>query len=95
MSKLTEIMMAVSDGGNVAISKGIHYFGVTSLVGGATTSIAQKAGIAHSDPSWTLSDWGIMMSIVGALTLILKNLADIWFNWRRHKREDAASKGGE
>lgn len=91
MSKATEylqnLMIMITDQGNVALSKGIQYTGLTSIGVGGGLSVAQSGKSIQSEAMMTLADWGIVISIIGGATFIIKNIADIYFSYRRAKRE--------
>jgi hypothetical protein len=91
MKSITEythqIAMSISDHGNIALSKGLQYFGV----GGSSVGIA--SGVAKMNPSEVesvlqLSDYGAIIGIIGGLTLIVKNGVDIYFTIKKNKREE-------
>jgi len=92
MNKVTEsiqaLMMLISDHGNVALSKGIQWTGLTSVGVGGGLSVAKNQDLIATQEMMTLADWGIVMSMIGGATFIIKNLADLYFAYRRNKREE-------
>lgn len=88
---LTTIANQISDHGNAALSKGIQWFGLTSIGTGGGLSAAKQTGVIASEKGLELADYGIIVSIIGGVTFIIKNIADIYFTHRKNKREDKAA----
>ena len=77
---LHEILIKITDHGDVLLSKAIHHVGViVGIGGGAATYTAGKAlaDTKISPITAFVLEWGGMISMVAAGTLILKNIADI------------------
>lgn len=88
MTKISEFLFAISDHGNVVISKAINYFGIAGIGGGAGMKVAEMARPELIDSTGLgLTDWAAIISIIGALTLVLKNAVDIYFSVRSDKRK--------
>ncbi len=92
MATLNTVANQISDHGNAALSKGIQWVGITSISTGGGLSAAKNTGMIASEQGMQLADWGIVVSIIGGCTFILKNIADVYFNHKKHKREDDAAK---
>lgn len=82
--------MTISDHGNAVVSKFIQSFGLVSVGTGGGVSIAQKTGAIQSSP---LSEWALIISIVGGCLLIVKYAVDIYFSYKRNKREEDLHNG--
>lgn len=90
MSKVTElihnVITPISDQGNVILSKGIVYLGVSGSSIGVASGVASVTNNVGTE--WlTLAEWGSVCGIVGGLTLAIKSGADIYFARKRDKRE--------
>ena len=84
---LQQLAMLISDQGNAALSKGIQWTGLVSVGTGGGLSIAKQHHVIESQAMLTLADWGIVISIIGGVTFIVKNIADIYFAYRKAKRD--------
>lgn len=81
ISALINVMVAISDHGNVIYSKSIYYCGLFGIGTGLTigvTNIASETARAVSD-SWGVQEYGAVIAIVSGVMLILKTGADLWF----------------
>lgn len=75
---LRELVEKISDHGDILLSKGIHHFGVwVGIVGGASVSAAGKIVTEQSPVVGFVLEWGGLISMVAALTLIIKNVVDM------------------
>lgn len=88
MSRVSDFAMLISDHGNAALSKGIQWAGLVSVGTGGGLSIAKQQHVIESQAMLTLADWGIIISMIGGATFIIKNLADLYFAYRRDKRDN-------
>ena len=89
-----QLAVLISDHGNAAISKGLHYFGITGAsVGGVTWATQKGDPITHA--GMTLSDWGAIVGIIGGVTLVIKSGVDIYFAFQRNKREKESHEAGK
>jgi hypothetical protein len=94
------ILTKISDHGDVLISKLIHHVGVSfGIVGGAATYTASKvvSPVGVSPLTLFVLEWGGIISMVAAATLIIKNITDIIINtlrakWDRDERAEKARK---
>ncbi len=85
---LTQLLMAISDHGNAIISKAVNYFGFASVGGGVVIGAATDTASRIASPEmWQLSDWAVIVSIVGGITFIIKNLVDTYFKIKNKGRE--------
>lgn len=82
-----------SDQGNLLISKSIQWVGLTSVGTGGGLSAAKSSGAISTQSAIELADIGIMVSIVGGATFIIKNIADIYFSYKKDKRENKSIDG--
>lgn len=84
-------LTAMSDHGNAIASKAVHYFGLASVGGGVVMGAASDTVSRITNPEiWQLSDWAAIVSIVGGITFIIKNVVDTYFNVKNSKeRKDA------
>lgn len=79
---VNEFLHGISDAGNVIASKITTWFGVASIGTGATLGVVNETAqkIASSEPSiWTLQDYAAIIAMVGGITLVIKNLVDIYY----------------
>lgn len=79
---VNECLHGISDAGNVIASKITTWFGVASIGTGATLGVVNDTAhkIASADPSiWTLQDYAAIVAMVGGITLVIKNLVDIYY----------------
>jgi hypothetical protein len=85
MSKLSHIVSdllhGMSDAGNVIASKITTWLGVASISTGATLGVVNDtaAKVAGSGVEWTLQDYAAVVAVVGGITLVIKNLVDIYY----------------
>lgn len=85
---LAETLLAMSDHGSVLISKAVHYFGLASVGGGVVIGLATDTVDRIMLPSvWHLSDWAAVVSIVGGLSFLIKNLVDLYFSIKNKGRK--------
>jgi hypothetical protein len=82
-----EILTLISDHGNAFAAKFINGLGAVSIGSGATLGAvaASSPQIIEQSPLPTIA---AIVSIVGGLTFIAKNLFDLYISWRRSKKED-------
>jgi len=74
------LLTALSDHGNVLLSKVVHYFGLASVGTGVAIGAATNSMDRIMQPElWQLSDWAVIVSITGGITFIIKNLVDTYF----------------
>ena len=80
MTVLLDILKRISDHSDALLGKAIHHFGVwIGVVGGAGVNMAGKA-LQESEQSHVIGfvlEWGGLVSMLAAGTLILKNLTDM------------------
>lgn len=85
MKHFLEILTLISDSGNVILSKFINYFGAVSIGTGATLG-----AISVASPGITLQSSlpviAAIVSIIGGLTFILKNVFDMWLSYQKHRK---------
>lgn len=91
MTSIKEISLhlvtALSDHGNVLLSKIVHYFGLASIGTGVAIGAATNAMDRLMTPDlWQLSDWAVIVSITGGITFIVKNLVDLYFTIKNKGR---------
>ena len=84
--------IAMSDHGNVVLSKSLQYFGVGGSSIGIASGISKMNPAVVPDPSLTISDYGAIIGIIGGVTLIVKNGIDIYFTIKKNKRESEQNK---
>jgi hypothetical protein len=73
-------MHTISDHGNEIASKAITWFGVASVGTGAGIGVVNDSASKLLDPSsWGLAEYASIVAICGGLTLIIKNLVDVYF----------------
>lgn len=87
MTKVSNLMHAISDHGDAALSKFINIFGVASVGGGAANYVVSKSQDVVDPNLWTIPDYAGVVSIIGGVVLIIKLVSDMYFNAKRHKRE--------
>lgn len=83
---LIEMMTLISDHGSVVASKIVNSIGAVSVGSGLTLG-AVATSIPQNESFWTsnLPIIAAVVSILGGVTFILKNLFDIWLSW--HKKD--------
>lgn len=77
-----DFLHGISDAGNVIASKITTWFGVASIGTGATLGVVNETAqkIASAEPAiWTLQDYAAIVAMVGGVTLVIKNLVDIYY----------------
>ena len=87
LTKISNLMHAISDHGDAALSKFINIFGVASVGGGAANYVVSKSKHVSDPDIWTIPEIAGVVSIVGGVVLIIKLCSDMYFNSKRHKRE--------
>lgn len=93
-AKIANAASFISDHGNAAASKFMTYFGAGGAGVGVVSGVTQK--YAEPDFLWfNLTEWGALVGIVGGLMLAIKAGVDIYFAFKRDKRETKAHKRGE
>lgn len=87
MSVVSHILHTISDHGNAIASKVITWVGVASVGTGATIGVANETASRIFDPSlWTLSDYAAIVAMCGGVTLVIKNVVDVYFTIRNRNR---------
>lgn len=80
MSAINHLLTAISDHGNALLSKVTYYYGYASLGTGAVLATANQTLDRISEPStWGIQDYAAVVAMVGGVTLIIKNLVDLYF----------------
>ena len=96
---MIEVFRAISDQGNVLASKLITYLGVSVGIGGGAAQIVASKNLDNelvqqciqSTPTWLMYT-SIIVPAVAAISLIVKNLADVVFRRIEHKEKMRAIK---
>lgn len=80
MSNLSNLFHAISDNGNLIASKAITYWGVLSIGTGGALGVSSGTvdKVVHSQ-GLTLADYAAIVSLVGGVCLIIKNLVDVYY----------------
>lgn len=78
---VNELLHGISDAGNVIASKITTWFGVASISTGATLGVVNDtvAKVSGSGGEWTLQDYAAVVALVGGITLVIKNVVDIYY----------------
>jgi hypothetical protein len=85
---ISDLLIAISEHGNLIAHKFIHWFGVVSISAGATLGAATGTVERIYDPTlWTLQDWAAVVSMVGGLSFAIKNLVDAYFTAKNKGRD--------
>jgi hypothetical protein len=80
MSVLSHLMHTISDHGNVIASKFITWVGVASVGTGGVIGVTQDTASRITDPSlWGLPDYAAVVAMCGGVTLIIKNVVDVYY----------------
>ena len=88
MSLLNNILHTISDHGNALISKGITYYGLASIgTGGALGVTSGTVEKVTQSQGLGLSDYAAIVSIIGGVCLIIKNLVDVYFTIKEKRNE--------
>ena len=77
----SDLLHYVSDAGNVIASKITTWFGVASISTGATLGVVNDtvSKVAGSGVEWGLPDYAAVVAMVGGVTLVIKNVVDIYY----------------
>jgi hypothetical protein len=85
---ISDLLIAISEHGNLIAHKFIHWFGVVSISAGATLGAATGTVERIYDPTvWTMQDWAAVVSIAGGLSFVIKNLVDAYFKVKNKGRD--------
>lgn len=87
---LSSILKNISDYGDALVSKMIHHFGLWVGVGGGAVTYSVGKTVAQTQMSPITSfvlEWGGLISMVAASTLIIKNITDTILNIIKSKRD--------
>lgn len=85
---LTDILMAISEHGNIIAHKGINWLGAVSISAGVTLGAATDTASRIAEPAqWQMSDWAAVVSIAGGISFLIKNAVDIYFKVKNKGRE--------
>lgn len=85
---MQNIIQMISENLNLLIHKFFVVFGWSGLGVGATLGIVNGTAskvMNESSAPWVLADYAALVSLVAALTVILKNLVDVWLAWERRR----------
>ena len=87
---LLQILKNASDYGDAILSKLIHHFGLWVGVGGGAVTYSVGKTISQTQVSPMTAfvlEWGGLISIIAASTLIVKNITDTVINIIKSKRD--------
>lgn len=85
---LTDVLMAISEHGNLLLHKGINWFGAISISAGVTLGAATDTASRIAQPEmWGLPDWAAVVSIAGGISFVIKNIVDAYFKIKNKGRE--------
>lgn len=85
---LTNLIMAISEHGNLMLHKGMNWVGAISISTGATLAATTNTASRIFEPSlWQLSDWAAIVSMAGGLSFLIKNAVDIYFKLKNKGRD--------
>lgn len=89
MSAISNILHTISDHGNVIASKTITSVGLVSVGGGGVIGVANGTAekVAQAQ-AFGVTDWAAVVSIVGGISFIVKNVVDSYLNIQANKRAD-------
>ena len=87
IEKFKFVFHNISDHGDVLISKAINYIGFASVGAGGANYVANQSD-EMIEAGFVMPDWGLAITMAGGIVFIIKNLADIYFSWRKHKRDE-------
>lgn len=80
MNLLNSILHTISDHGNTLASKVVTYYGLASIgTGGALGVASGTAEKVAQSQGLGLADYAAIVSIIGGVCLIIKNLVDVYF----------------
>lgn len=80
MSALNHLLTAISDHGNALLNKLLYSYGYLSISAGAILATANQTLDRISEPAtWGIQDYAAVVAMVGGVTLIIKNLVDLYF----------------
>lgn len=89
----TELLTMISDHGNVVAAKFVNGLGAVSVGSGAT--LGAVAVSVNTEPSFWQSSLPVVagvVSVIGGLTFIAKNIFDMWLSAKKERREEEAAK---
>lgn len=70
-----------------AVSHLIDRVGWASVATTVGIKAGQQTELIESAGSWAMADYALMVSMVGGLTFILKNLVEVYFKIRDRKKK--------
>ncbi len=88
MSAISGILHAISDHGNVVISKFVTYAGVSAGIGGGSVLgiVNGTATKVVESQGFGVQDWAAVVAIVSGLCLAIKSIVDTYLNVKADKR---------
>ena len=88
---MTGLSQMISDNVTVLIHKFLVVFGWSGIGMGATLGIVNDTAskvMTQTSAPWGLADYAAIVSLVAGLTVILKNLVDVWLAWERRRKSN-------
>ena len=89
---MSDLLKMISDSGNVVLSKFITYFGVGVGIGGGTVQAVSHHKVLPSPVNEIVQtcadvspDWLAYMPAIAAVSLLIKNIADVYYKRLEHK----------
>lgn len=95
MNRITDLLHLVSDHGDAMVSKAINYIGAASIAAGGTNAVVANSVESQSEAMLVISDWAGIVSICGGLVFIFKLFTDMYFNYKKDKREESSTGSGD
>ena len=93
MSIVSSAIKSISDYGDAIISKFIYHTGLWIGIGGgaATYSVGKSVAQTQITPVTAfVLEWGGLISMVAAASLVIKNIVDTWLSIKKSKMEQEA-----
>lgn len=83
---LIELLQMISDHGSALASKSVNIIGGLSVGSGATLGAVAASNPQIIEQS-SLPMIAAVVSIIGGITFIIKNLFDMYLSWRRRDKD--------
>ncbi len=88
MSVISSALHAISDHGNVVVSKFVTYAGVSAGIGGGSVLgiVNGTATKVVESQGFGVQDWAAVVAIVSGICLAIKSIVDTYLNVKADKR---------
>ena len=66
----------------------VDRIGITSIGSTVAIKAGQSAGVIEIQTYWTMTDYALLISMIGGVTFIIKNLFEIYLSYRKNKNKN-------